>query len=204
MKHIKSDHLGDFAEIYDDRVELISIARSKAAKMASLGDELIESRRPLELQWQHGASRSTGFKLPDFVSPELADLLWSELEEATEVLQKLLDCDRVGVRLATLRAPMCPRFHVDQVPVRMLFTIAGHGTEWIADPDADRDIMADRQNQNPPLRAGGKVRALEAGSWSLLKGGAWDGEFAGVVHRSPHTEGQRLFMSLDPIFSKAA
>ena len=43
MKHIKSDHLGDFAEIYDDRVELISIARSKAAKMASLGDELIES-----------------------------------------------------------------------------------------------------------------------------------------------------------------
>ena len=108
-----------------------------------------------------------GFKLPDFVSPELADLLWSELEEATEVLQKLLDCDSVGVRLATLRAPMCPRFHVDQVPVRMLFTIAGHGTEWIADPDADQDIMADRQNQNPPLRAGGKVRALEAGSWSL-------------------------------------
>ena len=204
MKHIESDHLGDFAEIYDERVELISVARAQASALASLGNELIESRQPLELQWEHGGSRSTGFKLPESVSPELASLLWSELDEATEVLQKLLDCDSVGVRLATLRAPMCPRFHVDQVPCRMLFTIAGRGTEWIADTEADREIMADRNNQNPPLRAGGQVRALETGSWSLLKGGAWDGEFAGVVHRSPHTDGQRLFMSLDPIFSKAA
>ncbi|HAK52328.1 MAG TPA: hypothetical protein DCM54_10575 [Gammaproteobacteria bacterium] len=35
----------------------------------------------------------------------------------------------------------------------------------------------------------------------MLKGGNWQDDFSGVVHRSPHQEGERLLLTLDPIFS---
>ncbi len=204
MRHVESDSLGGLAEIYADDVELISISQPESPALAKLAGQLLESRQHLELEWQQDV-HSTEVALPetsDVVEPAAMDALGKEVTFAVDVLHELLDCDRVGVRIATLRGPMCPRFHVDQIPCRMLVTFSGAGTEWIASDEVDREQFADRQNLEPPLRNGASIRQLPAGSWSLLKGGTWDDQFSGVVHRSPHGTSQRLLMSLDPIFSK--
>ena len=94
----------------------------------------------------------------------------------------LLDARRVGVRLRVLDGAMCPRFHVDHVPVRLITTYAGPASEWLAAAGAS------------------EVRQLASADVALLKGEKWLGnEGAGLVHRSPQLpEGQRrLILTLD-------
>jgi len=43
----------------------------------------------------------------------------------------LLGARRIGVRLRLLDKAMCPRFHVDHVPVRLITTYAGIGSQWL-------------------------------------------------------------------------
>ncbi|MBV6285502.1 DUF1826 domain-containing protein [Pseudomonas aegrilactucae] len=94
----------------------------------------------------------------------------------------LLDARRVGLRLQVLDGAMCPRFHVDHVPLRLITTYAGPASEWLAMPDAR------------------EVQQLASGDVALLKGEKWLGnEGAGLVHRSPQlADGQRrLILTLD-------
>lgn len=106
----------------------------------------------------------------------------------------LLGAHRLGVRVRVLDGAMCPRMHVDHVPVRLLSTYAGAGSEWLAEGAIDRARL------QKSLPAVDKVRRLAAGEVALLKGEKWLGnEGAGLVHRSPLTPAgeRRLLLSLD-------
>lgn len=106
----------------------------------------------------------------------------------------LLGARRVGLRLRVLDGAMCPRFHVDHVPLRLLTTYAGAGSEWVEEGAIERARM---QPEQPPVD---KVRRLVAGEVAVLKGEKWLGnEGAGLVHRSPLTGPgeRRLLLSLD-------
>ena len=202
MRNVLSDNLGDFVAIYDEDVELVSVKRPEADTFVSAAERLMTSRHGVQAQWTQAANDTGAAEraLGAAFDAGARALLSAEISTACVLLSELLECERVGVRMETLRAPMCPRFHVDQVPCRMLVTLAGPGTEWIASDHVDRDAFADLGSDAPPLQSDGEIRQLASGYWSLLKGGAWDGAFGGVVHRSPHAEGQRLLLSLDPIF----
>ncbi|MCP8632942.1 DUF1826 domain-containing protein [Pseudomonas mosselii] len=106
----------------------------------------------------------------------------------------LLGARRLGVRVRVLEGAMCPRMHVDHVPVRLLSTYAGAGSEWLAEGAIDRSCL---QQSPPPVD---NIRRLVAGEVALLKGEKWLGnEGAGLVHRSPLTPAgeRRLLLSLD-------
>ncbi|HEK1768416.1 TPA: DUF1826 domain-containing protein [Pseudomonas putida] len=106
----------------------------------------------------------------------------------------LLGARRVGLRLRLLDGAMCPRFHVDHVPLRLLTTYAGAGSEWLEEGDIDRSRL---QLAEAPVD---NIRRLQAGDVALLKGEKWLGnEGAGLVHRSPPTPPgeKRLLLSLD-------
>ncbi|MDF0733415.1 DUF1826 domain-containing protein [Pseudomonas entomophila] len=106
----------------------------------------------------------------------------------------LLGARRIGVRLRVLDGAMCPRFHVDHVPLRMLTTYAGAGSEWLKEGRIDRARL---QHVPPPVD---NISRLAAGEVALLKGEKWLGnEGAGLVHRSPMTPvgERRLLLSLD-------
>ncbi|NIF18878.1 DUF1826 domain-containing protein [Pantoea sp. Cy-639] len=106
----------------------------------------------------------------------------------------LLGARRIGVRLRVLDGAMCPRFHVDHVPLRLLCTYGGVGSEWLEEGVVDRSRL---QHEQPAVD---KVRRLAAGEVALLKGEKWLGnEGAGLIHRSPLTPvgERRLLVSLD-------
>ncbi|MBM4361323.1 MAG: DUF1826 domain-containing protein [Deltaproteobacteria bacterium] len=125
----------------------------------------------------------------------------------TEVLAELTGCDLVGVRLARLDAAMCPRFHVDNVTVRVVGTFAGNGTEYLAEEDVDRRWLGRRSRgvsdeASGLMRPGARVRQSAASDVLLLKGEAWPRNASrGAVHRSPPASGEapRLVMTLDPL-----
>ena len=116
------------------------------------------------------------------------------------MLSDLLGCNKVSVRLASLRSPMCPLFHVDNIACRLLITLCGKGTEWIPNDSVDWKILSDRKNNSLPVKDESAIMEFKVGHWSLLKGGAWSNNFNGVVHRSPDTSDARLLLSLDPVF----
>ncbi|MDE0310288.1 MAG: DUF1826 domain-containing protein [Acidiferrobacterales bacterium] len=202
MRQVISNQLGDFAAIYDEDVEIISVSRPQANACESLSNRLISSRQVLQKQWVQSAddAQAPANELSAVADKEMCSLLFDQITEASEMLGELMGCKQVGVRVVTLKAPMCPRFHVDYVPCRMLITLTGEGTEWIPNSDVDRDKLADRESKYPPIHAGRQIQQLATGCWSLLKGGAWNKKFSGVVHRSPHGESKRLLLSIDPVF----
>lgn len=74
--------------------------------------------------------------------------------EMAEDFGVLADIYEREVELITLRKPMCPRFHQDQVPCRLLITLAGPATEWIPSAQVDRICLKDRTTQTDPLLPG--------------------------------------------------
>ena len=204
MKSVLSDQLECFADIYSKDVELVCMTHSQSSYMDSLGKEILSAREDIELQWIQSLDdlRIVDELLPMSVESEGRQMLANQIKESCCMLQENLNCNYVGVRLLTLNKPMCPRFHVDQIPCRLLITISGGGTEWIPNEDVDWEVFEDTTNQDVPLKEKKKVKQFKAGEWSLLKGGTWQSQFKGVVHRSPNINEDRLMLSLDPIFDE--
>lgn len=109
----------------------------------------------------------------------------------------LLGARRIGLRLRALDKAMCPRFHVDHVPVRLITTYAGVGSQWLEDGVMDRRQLG-QANAEPQDAA--QIQQLGSGEVALLKGEKWHGnEGFGLIHRSPQLAvgERRLIVTLD-------
>ena len=203
MKSKFTNKLSDFADIYSDEIEIIGVDRPNSDQIKVLANEFIETKEDLKIQWVQATNDedSTSNILPASMNPNLCSIISDQIRESSEMLGELLGCKEVGVRLATLRSPMCPLFHIDQIPCRLLITLCGEGTEWISNEDVDWDIFFDTSNKNVPIKHSGEINKIKAGQWALLKGAIWNNNYQGLVHRSPHEEQPRLLLSLDPIFN---
>ena len=100
---------------------------------------------------------------------------------------------------------MCPKFHVDKVPCRLVTTLSGIATQWLDHQVVDRDKLGAGSNGLPDEESGlferqSHINQLSVGDVALLKGEGWfDNEGAGLVHRSPalNSNDRRLLLTLD-------
>ncbi|MBO1254385.1 DUF1826 domain-containing protein [Alteromonas sp. 5E99-2] len=120
----------------------------------------------------------------------------NDIYQLAEMLTCLFDCKEVGLRLTATKSAMCPRFHVDNIPVRMVTTYLGEGTELI--PNESTNIDDIRRNKGEFV---GHKTLLEAFDVALLKGSAFKEGHEGAIHRSCSVEeGQwRVLLTLDPM-----
>jgi len=160
-----------------------------AARVISLGQPLAD-QRVIDVDEQHMPV------LPDLLR-EAADLHGYEsfVADVTWLVAAytcLVGARRVGLRLRVLGSPMCPRFHVDNVPLRLLTTYVGPGSEWLREQaSAGSELYTARP-------AVDNIQHLQTGDVAVLKGEKWQGnEGAGLVHRSPSSQQGRLLLSLD-------
>lgn len=125
--------------------------------------------------------------------------LRADLDTLLGLWVKLVGDVPLRVQLSTIENQKCPRFHIDNVGLRLLCTYAGPGTEWIAESALDRDRLRTCSMSDAPLRPGGQVSQVERFDVLIMKGSAWPGNGQrGAVHRSPHVHGQRrLVLTLD-------
>lgn len=141
------------------------------------------------------------------LDPTLRRLLPAEedgaLREDLSLLADMTAClfgvTGVGLRVTALEKPMCPRFHVDRIPVRLLCTYGGPGSEWLPVGSVPAGLLTPGASQDGRVKAEA-VERLAAGQVALFKGDTWDeSPGGGVVHRSPAvTAGtQRLLVTLD-------
>ncbi|MEX5556107.1 DUF1826 domain-containing protein [Pseudomonas rhodesiae] len=120
----------------------------------------------------------------------IADVSW-----LVSAFACLLGAQRIGVRLRLLDKAMCPRFHVDHVPVRLITTYAGIGSQWLREGVMDR-----RRLGQPAAEPTARIEQIHCGEVALLKGSKWHGnEGHGLIHRSPALKAgeRRLILTLD-------
>ncbi|MCY7293820.1 DUF1826 domain-containing protein [Alteromonas sp. a30] len=53
----------------------------------------------------------------------------------------LFGLEEVGLRLSVLDKAMCPRFHVDKVPFRLVTTYSGIGSQWLPNEQVNREKL---------------------------------------------------------------
>ena len=119
----------------------------------------------------------------------------------------LLELKGAGLRLVILDQAMCPKFHVDKVPCRLVTTLSGVGTQWLPHHLVDRSKLGAGSLNLPDEVSGimqhsSNIQHLGVGDVALLKGEGWyNNENYGLVHRSPAitNNNQRLLLTLDCI-----
>ena len=136
---------------------------------------------------------------------DAATLLSKDILKLVEMFCCLFGLKQAGLRLIALDTAMCPNFHVDRVPCRLITTYQGIATEWIPHLAADRSKLG-LENQRDSNDTSGlvncktNIQKLKKGDVALLKGEAWEGnQGAGLIHRSPQllSEKYRLMLTLD-------
>ncbi len=99
---------------------------------------------------------------------------------------QIMDLQKIQLRLDVVNDNACRRFHLDNVPARLLCTYRGRGTEF--------GCAAGGEDPDP-------IHELATGAVALFRGGRWPGrEPCGMVHRSPPIEGSgetRLLLVID-------
>ena len=188
------------SEILEDGVNLALWQRQLPLHIAEFGALLVALNEPLadamviELNNEDAAPNLQGLasSCSDLEGYEgfIADVSW-----LVSAFACLLGAKRIGVRLRLLDKAMCPRFHVDHVPVRLITTYAGVGSQWLREGVMDR-----RQLSQPDAEPNERIEQIQCGEVALLKGTKWHGnEGYGLIHRSPalKADERRLILTLD-------
>lgn len=187
--------LADLAGIFEPGVQVCSFRRPIDAGIAAYLDGVSGTGTLQELENLRPGMRARLAGLPPGMGRER---LVDDVALLTEILCELLDCPLVGLRCMRIEGTMCPSWHVDRVPLRLLCTYGGPGTEWLENQGVGCDELA--------LPGSGKLayQRAAAGEIVLLKGALWQGnEGLGAIHRSPAVPpgtGRRTLVSLDPLW----
>jgi hypothetical protein len=136
---------------------------------------------------------------------QCAQSLGEDIALIVDMFCCLFDLQEVGLRLTTLDSPMCPKFHVDHLPCRLVTTYHGAATQWLGNEGIDRSKLGAgsvglSDEESGLYKCSDSINQLLQGDVALLKGSGWEGnEQQGLVHRSPEVapNERRLLMTLD-------
>jgi hypothetical protein len=207
-RFIVCDDPTDLVGIYDADVNLCVLNRLPSPTVAGFCERLLASPLKFETEVRIAGNETPG----DGLLPEEARMLpgaadWlADLAWAVDIFRDLFEPEAVGLRLRILDKTMCPRFHVDFVPVRLVCTYGGVGTEWLPDEAVDRSKLGHGVSGKSDAESGlilddGAIRRMPTYALGLMKGGHWQGrENGGAVHRSPRptpAQPRRLLLTLD-------
>jgi len=187
--------LVDLAEIFEPDAQVRTWARPIDPRILTYLESIAHVDTHQRIETLASGERPELDALP---AGEGRDQLVEDIAQLSEILCELMDCPAVGLRGTRVEHAMCPKWHIDRVPLRMLCTYEGPGTEWLEDQEVDRSQLANPEVIEMPCH-----RAA-VGEVVLLKGSLWQSnETKGAIHRSPviaHDAGRRTLISLDPLW----
>ena len=108
-----------------------------------------------------------------------AEELKADLAQLVDMFCYLFELKRTGLRLRVLERAMCPRFHVDRVPCRLVSTYCGSGSQWLQNAGLDRTKLgAGHQGlsdeESGLMTASTKIHSLNVGDVKgIIKGETW-------------------------------
>ena len=197
-----------FSDIYRDDINIVIWQRELSAQLALAANEILKAEARLEIA-EVVTAKSVHSKLCKALGEtDAVKVLSDDITLLVDMFCCVFDLKKAGLRLTALDRAMCPRFHFDRIPCRLVTTFHGVATEWVPHQLVDRSQLGAGNQGKSDEQSGlfqsiDDIRQLNQGDVALLKGEFWqDNEGAGLVHRSP-VQGQgsvnerRLILTLD-------
>jgi len=202
---IHSKNADALASIYEDDINLTVWQRTLSPELLSAAQKILQSNHTFRISTTVTPDETFSGLYNTLGGDTEAKLISYDVAQIVEMFCCLFDLERVGLRLTTLDKAMCPKFHVDRVPARLITTYSGIATEWLPHHIVDRSKLGRGSNGKSDAESGiyrdqSDIQQLNHGDVSLLKGESWLGnEGGGLVHRSPSlsNETKRLLLTLD-------
>lgn len=202
LQQVRSEQIEVLGEVLREEINLAVWQRQLPTQIRDFASALLAEGAPL------GHSIVLELANPES-TPNLSGLVdgYSDLPGQAAFVQDvswlvsafacLFDAKRIGLRLRILDKAMCPRFHVDHVPVRLITSYAGLGSEWLGE-----GVMARRRLGEPVAEPSDAtlIQRATSGHVLLAKGEKWIGnEGGGLIHRSPQPPvgERRLLLTMD-------
>ena len=193
------------AEVYQDDVNITTWQRTLSPEILNAAQRLISADHLFRISTPVTPENAFDSIYDSLGSNDDAKLISDDVTDIVAMFCCLFELEEVGLRLTTLDRAMCPKFHVDRVPCRLVTTYSGIATEWLQHKVVDRSKLGVGSKGKTDAESGlygdhSDIQKLAAGDVALLKGESWLGnEGAGLVHRSPQLANQdkRLLLTLD-------
>ena len=193
------------SQIYQKHVNIAIWKRTLNQRIITAAKKIIQQKPNLSLSAMIPPEDTEKVLISEIGDSQDMLSLTQDISELVEMFCYLFHLDHIGIRLAVLGNAMCPRFHVDRVPCRLITTYHGIGTQWIPNQYVDRKKLGPGSQGQPDDKSGlyqhkQQVEQLMMGEVALLKGESWiDNQGRGLVHRSPQPKSneKRLLMTLD-------
>lgn len=204
-RHIADDNIDVLTRIYDEDINLAVYKRDVTSEINSYVETLLKNEDTfslIEIIELNEIKAKLNAVLPGH---SYKSAFISDLYNICDMFAVLFDLKKIGLRLTILERAMCPRFHVDHIPCRLLTTYGGVGTEWLSEDNLDRKKLGKgskgKTDHESGVYADAKlINRIDACDIALLKGEAWaSNSEKGIVHRSPEItkRNSRLLLSLD-------
>ena len=170
MQQIASEQIDVFAAVLRDNVNLAIWQRQLPPQVGDFANALLARGEPLgqaivlELASPESAPNLSGLVDGYSALPGQAAFL-QDVSWLVSAFACLFDAKRIGLRLRILDKAMCPRFHVDHVPVRLITSYPGVGSEWLPE-----GVMARHRLGDPAAEPGDMARIERAATGHVLAG----------------------------------
>ena len=199
------NHIDVLADIYQENTNIVVWKRSLTDELLEASISILSTNPDLEISLVVSPQDTVSNLQARLDSSKMAMILIEDIHKLVNMFCDLFDLKRVGLRLTSLKHAMCPRFHVDNVPCRLITTYQGIATEWLSHGNADRSKLGVGNKGKPDSQSGiyqdeTDIQQLSQGDVALLKGEAWVGnEGKGLIHRSPqlYDQSSRLILTID-------
>ena len=200
----EGDHPGVLSDIYQEEVNISVWQRDVDSDLSGAVNDVLAANSAIQVALTV-SPESCLAAVNEALQGSHIKPLCEDIAELVDMFCFLFDLKRTGLRLTALSHAMCPRFHVDRVPCRLVSTYSGTATEWLPHALVDRSKLGRGNNGKSDEESGlfssrKDIHRLNQGDVALLKGESWLGnENAGLVHRSPQLQAgeQRLLLTLD-------
>lgn len=202
---IEGSQLDVLTDIYKEHINIAIWQRSLANALIEATNSILNTHPTLQVSLVVKPQDAKATVMKALGSAPMTVTLSEDIAQLVDMFRCLFDLKRAGLRLTALDRAMCPRFHVDRVPCRLLTTYQGVATEWLPHQAAYRSKLG-IGNQGKPdeqsglLNSSTDIQQLCRGDIALLKGESWEGnQGAGLIHRSPQLPDKkcRLLLTLD-------
>ncbi|RJG47786.1 DUF1826 domain-containing protein [Motilimonas pumila] len=191
-------------DIYQEDVNMAIWQRTLPPSLTATVAAFVASQPHFQASMTVSPSTALG-SIQEAFSDSALDEVSANIAELVDMFCCLFELERVGLRLTVLERAMCPKFHVDKVPCRLVTTFQGVATQWLHHQDVNRAKLGMASigltdSESGIYQQQTDIQSLRCGDVALLKGERWQGnENAGLVHRSPAIDSSesRLLLTLD-------
>ena len=120
-----------------------------------------------------------------------------DMSEISILYFNIIKKNRLNFSLKTARG--CKRYHIDNVPVRLLVTYYGKGTEWLPRDACNYSAYYNGESNEKIIKIKNKSKFIEPWSVAIFKGQKFKGGTEAILHRTPDEalNKKSLLMCLD-------